>query len=107
MLNPPMLFLGRADEGLLELVSDYPSLPDIGSTGKGTVAGGRSVFFHRFAICGYSNRIRVLPPVTSSKYKAALQRLEPCVVKVASTVLRVWRCTNVLLLPDFCEPTHS
>ena len=29
-----------------------------------------------------------------------MQRLEPCAVKVASTVLRGRRCSNVLLLPD-------
>ena len=35
-----MLAGASADAGLLELVSDYLSLPDTGGTGKGMVAGG-------------------------------------------------------------------
>ncbi|MCX6178906.1 MAG: hypothetical protein NT163_05990 [Chlorobiales bacterium] len=38
--------------------------------------------------------------------KALLQRLEPCAAKVASTVLRGRRFSNVLQLHDFSEATH-
>ena len=45
--------------------------------------------------------------VVGASRKEAFQRLEPCAVKVASTVLRGERRSNTLLLPDFDAPSAS
>ncbi len=78
------------------------------SRGKARKGSGDTCLctFYRFGGCGHHHKYRVLHGCSEGIRQRVFERLEPCAVKVARTVLRGGSDGNITSLPDLGGAIH-